>query len=336
MLAMSARVLELKEISLLLSSFLSQNDCWSLRYTTRRVFSADAAPLVRRALAWRQELRQLFALLEIVLTSKASQPVSLQEIRSSFAESSAAVLSDVRLGQLLTFTGKMIAIQPTNGSEWALAQQSDDGVLRAHTFLELHDRSVCLESVLASATEQLATNRVPTHESMLSLRPPSKRRLSRQSSITLPKGARLQETAEHMQAWNSAKSRLAECEKGLSIVQGAEKARAVLEQLCAKGCAPSKCAVQDAMKVKPLDKLAPSLVLLLAGSSGGLAIDRVTSGYRFQPYARFTSSRAKEVLQKQLVALEQRHRQVRLESKQAFVNMMKGGGEGGSEGDDEP
>jgi len=307
-----------------------------LRHTNRRVLSADTAPRVRRALAWRQELSQLFALLEVVLASQSTQPVSLQEIRSSFAASSDTALSDLRLGQLLTFTGKMIAIQPTNGCELALAQQSNDSVQGAHTFLELHDRSLCLESALAFATEQLASNRVPTHESMLSLRPPSKRRLSRQSSITLPKGAQLQETAEHMQAWNSAKSRLAECEKWLSIVQGAEKARAVLEQLCANGCAPSKCAVQDAMKVKPLDKLAPSLMLLLAGSSGGLAVERVTSGYRFQPYARVTSLRAKEALQKQLVLLEQRHRQVRLESKQAFVNMMKGGGEGGSEGDDEP
>jgi len=336
---MSMRVLESEEISLLLSSFLSQNACWSLRHTNRRVLSADTAPRVRKALAWRQELSQLFASLEVVLASQCHQPVNLQEIRSSFAALSDTALSDFQqIGQLLTFTGNMIAIQPTNGCELALAQQSNDSVLRAHTFLELHDRSVCLESALASATEQLASDRVPTHESMLSLRPTSKRRLSRQSSITVPKGARLQETAEHMQAWSSAKGRLAECEKWLSIVQGADKARSVLEELCANGCAPSKCAVQDAMKVKPLDKrwLAPSLLLLLAASSGGLAVERVTSGYRFQPYARVTSLRAKEVLQKRLVALEQRHRQARSESKQAFVHMMKGGGEGGSEEDDEP
>jgi len=331
------QVLECEEISLLVTSFLSPDACWCLRHANQKVLSKASAPRVRRALAWRQEFSQLFAYLEMILSTLSSEVVSLQEIQSSFAASLEAGISDVRLGQLLALTGELITIREQAG-ELALGQQSHEGEVRAQKISELYARSLCFESTLASMTEEFACNRVPTRE--LSLRPVKRRRLSRQASVTLPKGAQIQAACEHIKVYKDAVAMKRECEKWRSLVCGAEGARVVLEHLFAKGgvvtvervvqiLASQRSTLRLANPL-PLDWVPAAIMLLLSRTSGGLAITSVKKSRDndrmcFQPFQGTSSARARGALERDLLALERKYEQLRLDIKSAFLGMMKAG-----------
>jgi len=345
---LALRVLESEEVELLLSSFLSQHACWTLRHVARNILSDRTAPRVRCALAWRQELGQLFALLEVILSSQSflrSQPpqgdsplVSLQDIRNSLAAFPCQVPSDVRIGQVIGLAGDLLVSRELKCGEPGIGQQSSDGECRLEALPELCARSIRFEAKLAMMTEEFACGRVLCH--VLSTRPsgrPSGRRLSRQSSVSLAKGEQLQQYNEHMQSYVKANALKVECDQWISIVRGADSARVVLEKLFASGSAvtvervvkilPSNRSTLKPAHPLPLESVSAALLLLMSRTSGGLAVETVKkSGQQdrscFLNFQGTSSSRSKIALEKELVELRRRHRQFILDVKHAFTAMI--------------
>lgn len=344
---LALRLLESEEVALLLSSYLSQHACWTLRHVARNILSDQTAPRVRCALAWRQELGQLFALLEVILSSQSflrsqslqgdSPLVSLQDIRNSLAVFPCKVHSDVRIGQVIAVAGELLVSRELKCGEPGIGQQSGDGDCRVQTLTELCARSIQFEAKLVRMTEEFACGRVPSH--VLSTRRPSGRRLSRQSSVLLKKGDQLQQYNEHMKSYVKAKSLKMECEQWISIAHGADSARVLLEQLFALGSAvtlkrvvkilPSTWSTLRPVTPLPLESVPAALLLLISRTSGGLAVETVKkSGPQdrscFLNFEGASSSRSKGALEKELIELRRRHRQFGLDVKHAFMAMMPG------------
>jgi len=345
------RVLESEEISLLLSSFLSQHACWCMRRTAQTVLSPTTAPRVRRALSWRQELSQLYATLDAFLSLKALALVPLQEIRLFFDATSSAGLFDARLGQLLALAGELLVIRELKCGEPAIQQQRDDGELRVQTLPELNARHECFEATLASITEQLACNRVPSQDlpaPSTTARP--RRRLSRQSSMVC-----LDERpgSGAVKAYSSAVEWKLECEKWLGIVRGAESARVALEQLfetegvvtlerVAQVLTSNRCAVRPSRQL-PLESVPAVLLMLISRTLGGLSIQTVKRSMRgpqvvlplkssrsltsdtvsgFQHFEGTSSATAKHLLQEELHALNEKYDDIKLVIERAFIAML--------------
>lgn len=354
---LALRVLESEEVGLLLSSFLCEHACWTLRHVARNILSDRTAPRARCALAWRQELAQLFALLEVILSSQSflrsqapqadSTLVSLQDIRNSFAVFPCKVHSDVRIGQVIEVAGELIASRELKCGEPGIGQQGSNGECRVQTFAELCVRSAQFEAKLVRMTEEFACGRVPSH--VLSTRRPSGRRLSRQSSVLLKKGDKLQEYNEHMKSYVTAKLLKIECERWISIALGADSARHVLEHLFSSGSAVTVervakilSSTRSALRpVNPLpsESVPAALLLLMSRTFGGLAVKTVKkSGPQdrscFLNFQGASSSRSQRALEKELFELRRRHRQFVLDVKHAFMAMMLGP-DGSSDNQDE-
>jgi hypothetical protein len=301
-------------------------------------------------LAWRQELSQLFLLLEVALILQSKEMASLEELRHSIFASSDTSLFDTHIGRLLAITGELIEVRELRG-EVVLGQLSPDGHLRALTFPELHARSLRFEAALATRTEDLACNRVL--ERPLLVHQPQKRRLSRQASlaVALPKGATIQEIGDQQKAYNTAKILLSECKKWLAIVDGALRARAILEKLFTKQrkvkvssllqkLASKRCNPRQEYPLSS-ETAAVAIVWLMARTCGGLSMvtskdsdthepdsrDLYCRRDQFQTFQSNTSVTAKDALQKELVALRARERKLSSDIKLALIGMMPRSGE---------
>jgi len=307
-------------------------------------------------LAWRQELSQLFLLLEVALILQSKEMASWEELRHSIFASSDTSLFDTHIGRLLAITGELIEVRELRG-EVVLGQLSPNGHLRALTFPELYARSLRFEAALATRTEDLACNRVL--ERPLLVHQPQKRRLSRQASlaVALPKGATIQEIGDQQKAYNTAKTLLWECKKWLAIVDGALRARAILEKLFTKQrkvkvssllqkLASKRCNPRQEYPLSS-ETAAVAIVWLMARTCGGLSIvtskdsdtheprrefrimtrDLYCRRDQFQTFRSNTSVTAKDALQKELVALRARERKLSSDIKLALIGMMPRSGE---------
>lgn len=349
------RVLESEEISLLLSSFLSQHACWCMRRTAQSVLSPITAARVRKALSWRQEFSRLYATLDAFLSLKASALVPLQEIRLFFDATSRAGLFDARLGQLLALAGQLLVISELKCGEPAIGQQCSHGEFRVQTLPELSARHECFEAALASITEKLACNRVPCQDlpaPTTAARP--RRRLSRQSSISLPqnKEGRLPASGA-VQAYSSAVEWKLECERWLNIVRGAESARVALEQLfategvvtlerVAQVLTSNRCAVRPS-RLLSHESVPAVLLMLISRTLGGLSIQTIKKSARgsqvvlplrssrsltfdtvfgLQDFEGTSSATAKLLLQEELHALVQKYKDIKLVIERSFIDML--------------
>lgn len=340
----SLRVLESEDICLLLSSFLSQHACWTLRHVARNVLSDCTAPRVRRALAWRQELGHLFTFLDVILSScspqRQSSLVGLQEIRNAFAASPCRVPSDERLGQILALADDLLVSRQLNCGEPGIVQRNTDGgELKVTAFPELYARHLCFEASLASMTQELACNQLPRPSCMLSEQRPKRRRLSRQPSVMVPKGAQVQRYGDYMTSYINAKSLESECERWIALVRGADSARLLLEQLFAKG---SSVTVERVVQILtsnrstlrlaqplPAENVPAALLLLVSRTADGLVVETVRkSGQQdrscFQSFQGASSERSKMAFEKQHLELRRRHRHLASDVKQAFMAMIPG------------
>lgn len=340
---LALKVLESSDTILLLSSFLYEHACWTLRRVARNVLSYETAPCVRRALSWRQELGQFFALLEGFLSSRSLQSgsylVSLQDIRDSFASSPYEFSLDLRLGQLLSVAGELLVSCNLKSGEPGIGQRRSDGRTDGvHDFVELCARCLRLESKLATITEDLACNQVPSK--VLPIGRPSRRRLSRQSSVALPKGVPLQQYTEQMKSYVNAKALKLQCERWISVVQGAESALTLLQQLFCKGGAVTVDKVVQILKSSrstlrpksPLlaESVPAALLLLISRTGGGLTVESVKKSCQqdracFQDFQGDSSTRAKKALSLEHATLRRRHRQFATDTKQAFMATLPRG-----------
>lgn len=353
------QVLRSEELSLLVSSYLPLHSCWSLRRVSQHTLSPRAARGAHRALGWRQELSNSFALLEVALSLRSQSLVSVEDVRSFLAATGCVQDADERLGQLHALAGEMVVLRHLHGSsELALGQQCEDGELRAPSILELCARFARFESSLAEITDDLACGRVPCKP--LSLPRPSGRRLSRHCSVIVPKGeeARLRELCEGAKKYQTAKAAEAECEKWLSIVNAAESARVLLQECFARQVSVSVTDVMKALgrdesgrrcKLRPrfknvlkdgnlltargkrskrqplpMDLVPAALGLLIARTCGGLELAQPRLCFKsFHGDSSFT---AQIGLREDLVVAKLRRRQVCSDVKGAFVAMLPGPG----------
>lgn len=330
-----------EELSLLLSSYLGIHSCWCVRGSAKHVFSSDAMPRLRRALAWRRELSSLFVVFEVVL-SVAPEPLSLREVRDSIATFTGTELRDERLGQVLSLARGMLQSCALSGGVSGLSQHCDDGSKLSDPPLALLlARLERFENTLAFFTECFARDDVP--QQAIPVRHSSGRRLSRQPSVTIPKNLfpsiTDHELDQRLKNHQRALGAMKECEKWQSIVRGAQCALSILEQCSSRGDIVSVDRVQQVLtcsrsNLRPSHPLLPglvpaSLLLLISRTLGGLRIHCSMKPGRnarffFQPFDGVSSVTSKRSLQRELCDLQGRHQQFCTTAKRAFIEMLPG------------
>lgn len=333
-----------EELCLTLSSYLETDACWCLQSLARNFLSREGAKNVRQALHLRQEFSDFFAILDSVLSWQSPQQLTLQELHDKFRCSPVSSLFGEQLGQVLTQAHDLFEIHELPSGELALSQQTSHSNLQ--TFSVMHSRLLRFEATLASHTEALArqsklciSEEIERYLSTASVPKRGRKRLSRQSSITLPKNAIVQDLGERMKAFQSARSSMMDCQRWISTIKAAETARLVLETLFAKGDTATVDRVhriltahQSNFRCGPqvtADKVPMALLLLLKRSLGGLTVEAgrrptLRNHMCFHPFRGLSSCKAKRALESDLNVLKQKHRRLAADADQAFLATMHG------------
>lgn len=323
------KVFKSEELCLALSSYLEEHACCCLQAISKEFLSKKTAPRVRRALHLRQKLCDFFAILEIVL--QPPKQLTLQEIREEF-ECSPVSFSDEQLRQVLTKAYDLFIIQELPCAALALAKQSAS-TNNSRAPSGLHSRSACFQATLASQTEALACPsqpHVPDEIGRFLTAKPGGRRLSRQSSVVVPKDCPVANLGNRMKAYQSAVERLHLCENWISIAEAAETTRATLAALFAKGDnvtvdqihryltaqqSKHRCGQRVSAEQVPM-----ALLLLMRRSLEGLSIETGRRpSLRLQPFQGLSAYTSKRGLQRDLEILEWKRRRLASDAKHAFT-----------------
>lgn len=296
-------------------------------------FASAVSPQLHRALAWRQKLGELFALVEVVLTLNAPIMPTAKELANAVAAFTGREFQREQLAQLLAIATGMLWTHKLAGGVLAVSQHADASELKKLPVDMLMTRCERFEAAAAALTEDLACNRLPRRE-LPDSEPKGGRRLSRQTCIMVPKGVPMQELGERTKCHQQAVAAKKQSERWLRIAQGAESARRILEQLIAKSGHVSLDRVLRALTSRrsslrqgqalPADEAHAALMLLASRAPGGLNIDKNQGcqqqiRFYFRPVEGVAVKAAQRSLDRDFTSLQCRHQQYCADAKRAFI-----------------
>lgn len=218
-------VLHTDELSLVLTSFLSERDCRSVRRISRQSLSECVSPRACRALAWRAKLESLFVTLEVALRVHGRGWEPLAELRSACAVAIGGAKdakSEAHIEQVWAAARGMLDVRRDHCG--LVLFQITDGETRMPLLTEVSDRLEQFEATLARESEALACGNVPSR----ALPAERSRRLSREGSICVPNTSNCPEhgvtpsfLSEHTRAFQRAREDFIQAKQWHRIVYGA-------------------------------------------------------------------------------------------------------------------